>query len=156
MERRAMPMDEQNYVDGMLSQLVGLVHDTQPSQSYQGDWFQAQQLRNSVERMEQTYEEARRQGFHQWAEVVSPSRLSSNWPQLLQFKSKIDGIRFQFIQLCDEKLGYLGSLASNYEALDPAFASRIRADMKNIEQVRDQYTAPLTQRKPTVRRGLGF
>ena len=155
MERRAMPMDEQNYVDGMLSQLVGLVHDTQPSQSYQGDWFLAQQLRNDVERMQQTYEEARRQGFA-WTEEVSPSRLSSDWFQLLQFKSNVDGIRSAFIQQCDEKLSYLGSLAASYEAADPAFASRIRADMKSIEQVRDQYTAPLTQRKPTTRRGLGF
>lgn len=122
---------------------------------FQGDWFLAQQLRNDVERMQHTYEEARRQGFA-WTEEVSPSRLSSDWPQLLQFKSNIDGIRSAFIKLCDEKLGCLGSLAANYEAVDPAFASRIRADMKNIEQVRDQYTAPLTQRKPTVRRGLGF
>ena len=153
MERRFPPLSEQNYVDKTLSDLVGLVHDTQPSQSYQGDWFQAQQLRNTIERVEQTYEEARHQGF-QWAEVLAPSKLYSDWPQLLQFKSNIDGIRSAFIQLCDGKLSYLGSLAANYEAVDPALASRFRADMKNIEQVRDQYTAPLTQRKPTVRRGV--
>jgi len=149
---RISPLSEESYVEKFLSDLVGLVHDTQPSESYQGDWFAAEQLRNSIERMEQTNEEARHHGF-QWAEVLAPSKYS-DWPQLLQFKSNIDAIRSAFIQQCDEKLTYLGSLAANYEAVDPALASRFRAAMKNIEQVRDQYTAPLTQRKPTVRRGV--
>ena len=153
MERRdmpTMPMSEQSYVDNMLSELVSLVPKTQPSQSYQGDWFQAVELRSSIERMEQTYEEARRQGF-QWAEVLAPSKLYSDWPQLLQFKSNIDGIRSAFIQLCDGKLSYLGSLAANYEAVDPTLASRFRAAMMDIEKVRDSYMEPRTYRKATVR-----
>jgi len=108
MERRFPPLSEESYVEKFLSDLVGLVHETQPTQTYQGDWFAAEQLRNSIERMEQTYEEARCQGF-QWAEVLAPSKLYSDWPQLLQFKSNIDGIRSAFIQLCDGKLSYLGS-----------------------------------------------
>ncbi|GAH12145.1 unnamed protein product [marine sediment metagenome] len=149
MERRAMPMSEESYVDKMLSDLVGVVHETQPTQTYPGDWFAAEQLRNSIERMEQTNDEARRQGF-QWAEVLAPSKLYSDWPQLLQFKSNIDGIRQAFIGLCDEKLSYLGYLAGSYEAV-PALASRFRAAIKNIKQVRDKYTAPLTAPKATVR-----
>ena len=150
-----MPMSEQSYVDNMLSELVSLVPKTQPSQSYQGDWFQAVEVSNSILRMEETYEEARRQGF-QWAEVLAPSKLYSDWPQLLQFKSNIEGIRSAFIQLCNGKLSYLGDLAGKYEAVDPALASRFRSAMRDIEQVRDQYTAPLTKHKPTTRRGLGF
>jgi len=150
---RAMPMDELSYVEKFLSDLVGLAYDTQPAQVYQGDWFAAEQLRNTIERMEKNYEEARRQGFHQWADITSPSKFS-DWPQRLQFKSEIDGIRSAFIQQCDEKLNYLGSLAADYEA-DSAFASRIRAAFKNIEQVRDQYTSPMTAPKATIRqRGL--
>lgn len=149
MERRS-PLSEESYVEKVLSDLVGVVHETQPTQSYQGDWFQAVEVRNSIERMEQTYEEARRQGF-QWAEVLSPSKLFSNWPQLLQFKSNIDGIRSSFIQLCDEKLSYLDYLAGNYGAVDPAFASRLQAAIKNIGEVRDKYTSPLTAPKATVR-----
>jgi len=150
MERRFPPLSEENYVEKFLSDLTGLAKETQPTQTYQGDWFAAEQLRDSIERMEQTYEEARRQGFHQWAEVFAPSKFS-DWPQLLQFKSTIDGIRSAFIQQCDEKLNYLGYLASKYEAVDPALASRFQAAMKNIEQVRDKYTSPLTAPKAIVR-----
>ena len=150
MERRFPPLSEQNYVDKILSDLVGLVHETQPTQSYQGDWFAAEQLRNSIDRIARGSEEARRQGF-QWAEVLAPSKLFSDWPQLVQFSSTIDAIRQAFIQLCDEKLSYLGYLAGNYEAVDPALASRFRAAIKNIEQVRDKYTSPLTAPKATVR-----
>jgi len=134
----------------MLSDLVGLVHETQPTQSYQGDWFAAEQLRNSIDRIARTYDEARRQGF-QWTEVLAPSKLFSDWPHLVQFSSTIDGIRQAFIQLCGEKLSYLGHLAANYEAVDPALVSRFRAAIKNIEQVRDKYTSPLTAPKATVR-----
>lgn len=82
MERRdmpTMPMSEQSYVDNMLNELVSLVPKTQPSQSYQGDWFQAVEVSNSILRMEQIYAEARRQGF-QWAEVLAPSKLFSIVP----------------------------------------------------------------------------
>lgn len=149
MERRDMP-SEQSYVDNMLSDLVGMVQETQPSQAYQGDWFAAEQLRNSIDRIARNYEEARRQGFR-WAEVLAPSKLFLDWPQRLQFKSAIDGIRSSFIQFCDEKLSYLGDLASKYEAVDPALASRFQAAVKNIKQVRDKYLSPLTAPKATVR-----
>jgi len=149
MERKS-PLSEESYVDSMLSDLVGVVHETQPTQTYQGDWFAAEQLRNSIDRIALAYEEAGRQGFP-WAGVLAPSKLFSDWPQLLQFKSNIDGIRQAFIKLCDAKLSYLGSLAASYEAEDPALARRFQAAIKNIEQVRDQYTSPLTAPKATVR-----
>jgi len=133
----------------MLSDLVGVVHETQPTQTYPGDWFAAEQLRNSIDRIARTYEEAGRQGFP-WAEVLAPSKLFSDWSQLLQFKSNIDGIRSAFIMLRDGKLSYLGFLAANYEA-DPALASRFRGAIKNIEAVKDKYTQPLTAPKATVR-----
>ena len=150
MERRFPPLSEESYVDKMLSDLVGVVHETQPTQTYPGDWFAAEQLRNSIDRIARTYEEAGRQGFP-WAEVLAPSKLFSDWSQLLQFKSNIDGIRSAFIQQCDEKLSYLGYLLSNYEAADPALASRFRGAIKNIEAVKDKYKSPLTAPKPTVR-----
>ena len=150
MERRFPPLSEESYVDKMLSDLVGVVHETQPTQTYPGDWFAAEQLRNSIDRIALTYDEARRQGF-QWAEVLAPSKLYSDWPQRVQFKATIDGIRSAFIQQCDEKLSYLGYLLSNYEAADPALASRFRGAIKNIEAVRDKYLEPLTAPKATVR-----
>ncbi|MBA7648013.1 hypothetical protein ES703_55792 [subsurface metagenome] len=150
MDRRSPPLSEESYVEKLLSDLVGLVHETQPTQTYQGDWFAAEQLRNSIDRIALTYEEAGRQGFP-WAEVLAPSKLFSDWPQLLQFKSNIDGIRSAFIRQCDEKLGYLGSLVANYEAADPALASRFRGAIKNIEAVKDKYAEPLTGPKATVR-----
>lgn len=149
MEQRS-PLSEQSYVGKALTDLVSLVNETQPRRTYQGDWFAAVELRNSIERIEQTYEEARRQGF-QWAEVLAPSKLFSNWPQLVQFKSTIDGMRSAFIQLCDEKLSYLGYLAGSYEVFDPALASRFQAAIKNIQEIRGKYTSPLTAPKATVR-----
>jgi len=149
MERKS-PLSEESYVDNMLSDLVGVVHETQPTQTYQGDWFAAEQLRNSIDRIALAYEEAGRQGFP-WAGVLAPSKLFSDWPQLLQFKSNIDGIRQAFIQLCDNKLSYLGDLAGEYEAVDSALARRFQAAMENIKQVRDQYSTPLTAPKATVR-----
>lgn len=149
MVERRSPLSEQQYVERVLGDLVSLVKETQPERT-QGNWFQVVESRNSIERIERTYDEARLQGF-QWAEVLAPSKLFSNWPQLVQFKSTIDGTRSTFIQLCDEKLSYLGSLASSYEALDPALASQLQTAMKQIEDVRDKYTSPLTAPKATVR-----
>lgn len=145
-----MPMSEESYVDRTLSDLVDLVHKTQPSQSYNGDWYAAVEARNTIERIEQAYQEALHQGF-QWAELLGPSKLFSDWPTLLHFKSQIDDIRSSFIQVCDEKLALLGYLASNYEAVDPALASRFQAAIRNIEEVRGKYMAPLTAPKATVR-----
>lgn len=145
-----MPMSEESYVDRTLSDLVDLVHKSQPSQAYPGDWFKAVEARNTIERIEQAHDEARRQAF-QWAELLGPSTLFADWPQRLQFKSQIDGIRSSFIQLCDGKVSYLGYLASNYEAVDPALASRFQAAIRNIEEVRGKYMAPLTSPKAISR-----
>ena len=83
--------------------------------------------------------------------MLAPSKLFSNWSQLVQFKETIDGMRSAFIQLCDEKLSYLGYLAGSYEAFDPALVSRFQAAIKNIQEIREEYISPLTAPKVTVR-----
>ena len=48
---------EQNYVTKTLSELYSFLQDSQPSHTYPGDWYQAVQLRNTINRMIQDYEE---------------------------------------------------------------------------------------------------
>lgn len=149
MERRLTPLSEDSYVTKTLAELVDLLRETQPSQSYPGDWYNAIQIRNSISRITQDYEEACSYGF-QRAEYLAPSLLS-DWQQLVQFSSNIDSIRLAFIHRCDQILNHFRNLASYFEIIDSPFSSKLQAAIKNIEQVRDQYTQPLARRKATIR-----
>ena len=149
MERRLTPLSEDSYVTKTLAELVGLLRETQPSQSYPGDWYHAVQIRNSINRITQDYEEACSHGF-QRAEYLAPSLLS-DWPQLVQFSADIDNIRSAFIQRCDRILNHFRNLANYFEIVDSPFSSELRAAINNIEQIRDQYMQPLARRKATIR-----
>ena len=70
-----------------------------------------------------------------------------NWSEQLRFVQEIDTKRFSFIQFCDGILAWLNQLADAYQELEPTFSSRLRGAVKQIEEVRRNYTEPITKKK---------
>lgn len=137
--------DEKTFVDRMLSNIHDLVCKSQPSVT-DDNWFTKVERRNCIERMHKDYERAIASGF-EWAGIFDPSQFVPNWSGQLRFVQEIDSKRFSFIQFCDVIFAWLNQLADAYQEQEPAFSSRLRGVARRIDEVRGNYTEPITQRK---------
>lgn len=144
-------LDERSFVERVKSNLLDLIHKSQPAVRYGTSWFEWVELRNCIERIRQDYEQAVTLGL-EWANIFDPSKLYSNWRELLQFVQDIDNIRFTFVKLCDEKLNYLNQLALAYQELDPIFSAQLQGAINNIEVERKSLT-PMNHGRASVPRG---
>ena len=142
-------LDDKTFVDRMLSDIHDIVYKSQPALVY-NNWYERVERRNCIERICKNHEQAVALGL-EWARIFNPSTFFSNWPDLLEFVQETDYIRFSFMQFCNGILGTLNQLADAYQELDSAFSSRLRAAMKNVTEVRENYTEPRTERRKIVR-----
>jgi len=141
---------EKDYVSKTLTEIFGLLREIQPSRTYAGDWHQAIELRNSIQRIIKDYEEAHCRGYP-WAEWLAPEKIIPGWGKYVQFSNDIDARRSTFIQCYENIVGYFEYLANQFEVADPGLSSEIRAKIRNVEPLKSQYIEPLTYQKSIIR-----